>query len=124
MNVVYINCSSAPYIDDIENSLKLFESRTKRTLDAVVGQRVQLAESGRRDGSIIRCSACFGAPFPVRSVADWDRLRPLHRVPVGDKYDWNDKTRVKWLYPVRSVVPCSPFPVPEGVPHGRARLEY
>lgn len=45
---VYINCSSAPYIDDMLHRRKLYETRTRRTLDAVVGRSVFLCESGRK----------------------------------------------------------------------------
>lgn len=126
--VVFINCSSAPYIDMMcrryrGRPFKALETRSRRTLDAVVGRSVLLTETGRGT-STVRASAVFGAPFPVRSRAEWDRLRPLHRVPVGSRYDWTDKTRVKWLYPVLESVPFpSPFHPSEGVRHGYVWME-
>jgi len=123
--VVYINCSSSPFIDDIMRRRKLYETRTKRTLDAVVGRSVFLADSGRRGGSVVLCSARFGEPIEVRSRELWETLRPVHRVPVGDPYDWTDKTRVKWLYPVLDVAPVPvPFHPPEGHRYGYTWMEY
>ena len=76
-------------------------------------------------GSVVLCSARFGEPFPVRSRELWETLRPVHRVPVGDPYDWTDKTRVKWLYPVLDVAPVPvPFHPPEGRRYGYTWMEY
>lgn len=123
--VVYINCSSAPYIDDMLHRRKLYETRTRRTLDAVVSRPVFLCESGRKGPSVVRCSARFGDPLEIRFRELWEALRPVHRVPVGSRYDWNDKTRVKWLYPVYDVIPVpAPFIPPEGVRHGLTWMEY
>ena len=124
MTVVWINCSSAPYIDMINQRQKLYETRNRRTLDPVIGRPVFLCESGRRGPSVVRSSARFGEPFAVRSREQWEALRPVHRVPAGSPYDWTDKTRVKWLYPVLDVVPVPvPFIPPEGTRYGRTWME-
>ena len=68
--------------------------------------------------AVIRSARC------VRSREQWDALRSLHRVPVGNPYDWQDDTRVKWLYELTDLRRLRPFKVPESVRHGRVWMEY
>ena len=122
--IVFINCSSAPYISDILNGLKLYETRSSNTLRAVIGQRVMLAETGH-GAPIVRASAVICAPFIVYDSLTWDNYRGETCVPVGSKHDWNDDTKHKYLYRLKDVKPCGPFTVPAGgVRHGRVWTEY
>lgn len=121
--VVYINCQRVPFVDLIMEQLKLDETRTRNTLRAVVGQRVLLAETGHGP-AVCRCYAVIREPVPVRSRKEWNRLRSRHRVPSGSRYDWQPGTKVKYLYPVSGVIPCSPFMPLEGVRHGYVWMEY
>ena len=122
--VVYVNCSSSPFIDDMMNRKKLFETRTKDTLHHVVNRSVLLAETGRRP-SLVRCAARFGRPTMVSVPLLWDMFRPYTRVPEGSEYDWKPGTVSKWLYPVQYIAPVPvPFHPPEGVRHGLTWMEY
>lgn len=123
--IVFINCATTPYIDDIMLQRKTCETRTRNTLRALVGSRVLLAETGTRsDGPLVRCSARIVSAVPVYTRSAWSAFRPLHRVPAGSAYDWTDTTRVKWLYQLSDVQPVAPFTAPPGTRHGRVWMEY
>ena len=123
MYVIGINSSSAPFMADIGARLKVLETRGKNMLGRYVGQRVILAET-RQGGYMAMYSAVIRSARPVTSREDWDALRPLHRVPEGNRYDWKDSTRVKWVYEIANLRRLRPFRVPEGVRHGRVCMEY
>ena len=121
--VVFINCSQFPYIDMIMLRRKVYETRSRRTLDALIGRRVYLAETGDRSGPIVRCSAVIRSVAVVRSASIWQRLRPWHCVPAGCAYDWTDGTKVKYMYELRGVRCVAPFRPAEGKRHGRVWME-
>lgn len=122
MFVVWINSSSAPFMDDIGALLKRFETRSRDMLGFTVGQRVILAESknGKR---LALYSVVIRSVRQVFSQEQWDTLRPLHRVPVGNRYDWKPDTKVKYLYELSGLRRLRPFRVPEGIPRGRTGTE-
>lgn len=123
--VVFINCRQAPFLDDIEAFQKTAETRSRNTLGCLVGQRVILAETGRKTPRLARCSVIIDSVQAVRSREAWEALRPVHRVPAGSKYDWHPWTKVKYLYHLSGLyVFPRPFSVPEGVRHGRTWMEY
>jgi len=94
-------------------------------LHALTGMRILIAETGRRNITLVRCSAVITSEHAVRSREDWERLRPFHCVPSGSAFDWTPDTRVKWLYELSDVEPIrNLFRCPEGVRHGRTWLEY
>jgi len=122
MKALFINCSVAPFIDDIIALRKPYETRSRNTLRALIDQHVMLTETGRPE-KLCRAAARIGTPLIVRSAEEWNRLRPLHRVPEGSKYDWQPWTKVKYMYPVTDVHAVAPFTPPEGVRHGRVWME-
>lgn len=122
--VVWINSSSAPFLDDICARLKPFETRSRNMLQSLVGQRVIFAESAR-GARLARCSAVIRSVFTVTSREQWEVLRPLHRVPVGNMYDWKPGTKIKYLYELSNIRILRPFRIPgKGIPHGRSWFEY
>lgn len=122
--VVWINSSSAPFLDDICARLKPFETRSRDMLGSLKGQRVIFAESAR-GARLARCSAVIRSVLTVTSREQWEALRPLHRVPVGNIYDWKPETKIKYLYELASIRILRPFRIPEeGIPHGRSWFEY
>lgn len=123
MYVIGINSASAPFMADIGARRKPLETRGRNTLGRYVGQRVILAET-RQGGYLAMYSAVLRSARPVRSREDWEALRPLHRVPEGNRYDWQEGTRVRWVYEITSLRRLRPFMVPEGVRHGRTCMEY
>lgn len=123
ISVVFINCSRFPFIAWILAGLKVYETRSRDTLRALVGQRVLIAETGRGGRPVVRCS-CVIDHSMICDRGAFRKLRHLHRVPVGSDYDWNEKTRKKVLYRLVDVQPVAPFIPPEGVRHGRVWMEY
>lgn len=123
--ILFINCSSAPYVSDILNGLKLYETRSRDMLRSLVGRRVLLAETGKAGLPVVRGSAVVCAPLRVGDPCTWDNYRPETRVPRGGKHDWNyATTRSKYLYYLKDVERLNPFTPPEGVRHGRVWMEY
>ena len=121
--VVGINSSSAPFMADIGAGRKRIETRNRNMLGGIVGRRVILAET-KQGGYLAMYSVVIRSARPVTSREEWDRLRPLHMVPEGSKYDWKPYTRVKWVYEITALRRLKPFMVPEGVRHGRTSMEY
>ena len=122
MFVVWINSSSAPFMDDIGALLKRLETRNRDMLGFLVGQRVILAES-KNGQRLARYSVVIRSARQVFSRDEWDALRPLHRVPVGNQYDWKPGAKVKYLYELSDLRRIRPFRVPEGIPRGRTGTE-
>lgn len=121
--VIGINSSTAPFMADIGALLKTLETRSRDMLSRFVGQRVILAET-RQGGYLALYSVVIRSARDIRSREQWEALRPLHRVPVGNIYDWKPGTRVKWVYELSGLRRLHPFLVPEGVRHGRTWMEY
>lgn len=121
--VVFINCKEIPFVDLIMQGKKIFETRNRNTLGALVGRRVLIAETGHGK-PIVRCSAEFYNPTVVHEKQWWEWFRESTCVTNGSKHDWNDNTKCKWLYPIGYVEPVYPFVVPEGKRHGRVWMEY
>lgn len=121
--VVFINCRRYPFIELIRLHMKLYETRTRNTLAALVGQRVILAETGR-GRPLAGCMATIGAPIVASSRSAWETARAACCVEPGSTYDWKPETKVKYLYPLLDVAPLAPFRVPEGPRHGRVWMEY
>ena len=121
--VVFINCSLFPFLAWILSGRKVYETRTRDTLRALVCCRVLLAETGRGGRPVVRCSCVIDHSITCDRGA-FRALRRLHMVPARSAYDWQPSTRKKVLYRLIDVQPVSPFPVPEGVRHGRVWMEY
>ena len=121
--VVFINCSLFPFLTWIRSGRKLYETRSRDTLRALVGQRVYLAETGRSGRPIVRCSCVIDHSMTV-DAGCWHSLRSMHCVPFGSAYDWQQDTKKKVLYRLTDVQPVAPFPAPEGLRHGRVYMTY
>lgn len=120
--IVFINCSSAPYIDKIMNGNKIYETRTRNTLKSLVGKTVLLCETGNGK-SIVRCSARIVKAFPVTSYYEWNMFREYTCIPFRSPHEWTEKTKIKWLYEIDSVRPLVPFIPRPGFRHGRVWME-
>lgn len=122
--VIFINCKSAPFIDDIINGRKVFETRSVNSLRSLVGKRVLICQTGKGK-SMVRCSARIVNAFPVSSFHEWDMFRYYTRVPVNSPFDWKPNTKTKWLYELSNVITeAVPFHPAAGVRHGRTWMEY
>lgn len=122
--VLFINCKSAPFVDDIINGNKIYETRSVNSLRSLVGKRVLICQTGKGK-SMVRCSARIVNAFPVSSFHEWDMFRDYTCVRSDSTYEWKPGTKVKWLYELSSVIIESvPFHPADGVRHGRVWMEY
>lgn len=122
--VLFINCSSFPFVDEIIKGNKIFETRSRDSLRFLVGKRVMICQTGTGK-SLVRCSARIVNAFPVSSFHEWDMFRDYTIVPALGPYDWKHDTKVKWLYELSNVIIESvPFHPAPGFRHGRVWMEY
>ena len=122
--VIFINCTTEPYIDDIMGRLKEYETRNRNTLGRFLGERVLLAETGH-GLPLIKCSAVIDQIISVSTKEDWEEYLEMTWVPVGSKHDWQPNTKIKWLYHLSDVQPVKPFRLPPSCRrHGRVWAEY
>lgn len=122
-SIVFINCKKFPFVTEIMDYLKQYETRTRNTLGRFLGERILIAETGK-GRPLVRCSAVIDEIISVRSREEWERYLELTWVPVGSSYDWQPDTKVKWLYHMTDIHPVEPFIPSEGRRHGRVWMEY
>lgn len=124
MPVVFINCKRYPFVDMIMDGRKIVETRTANTLKALVGQRIMIAETGKGK-PVVRCAATIAHVYKCSSREDWYRSWGFYTgIEPGSDYDWNDNTKIKYLYHLKNVTPCPEFTPPEGKRHGRVWMEF
>ena len=122
--VIFINCKQHPFIKEIMNGQKWYETRTSDTLGRFAGQRVLLAETGN-GRPVVRCSAVISTPITVSNPWTWNTFyRELSCIPKGSAYDWKPDTTVKHCYYLSEVQPITRAFVPEGKRHGRIWMEH
>ena len=121
--ILFINCSKHPFVQEIMNRQKLFETRTRQTLRALVGQTVMIAETGKGK-PVVRCTANVAGVVEIRTLADFEKYRDQVCIPSGSDFDWKDTTNVKYLYKLENVAKVDPFVPAEGIRHGRVWMEY
>lgn len=122
--VVFINCSTHDFIDDIITGKKLYETRTKNTLQCLIGKRVYLCETGKGK-RLVKCTAIISEVITVKDRHTWEMYRDNLSIDPGSDFDWKDDTTVKYLYRMESVyrLPVPFIPV-DGVMHGRVFMDY
>lgn len=121
MNGMYINCRAWPFIAWILSGAKLYETRTRNTLRALVGQRVALIETGTGHTPTVRGYATIASAERVE-YSDTE-ARKAARI-LGTSYDIRPDG-AKVFYLLADVQPCTPYPVPaDRVNHGRAWTTY
>lgn len=119
--VIFINCKQYPFVQQIINGNKIYETRNIDTLGRFIGDRVLLAETG--NGSpVVKCVATISESIAVYTANEWRAYITKEDVPTGSGYDWNQDTRKKVLYRLTDVCPVAPF-IPEGKRHGRTWME-
>lgn len=115
---IFINCSSARFIDAILTRAKLYETRPRKTLHCLVGRRVYLIETGTSARAKIRGSAVISGAVLIRP----DNVPARKAAGIyGTPYDIRPG-RAKWFYRLTRVRPLKhPLPVPDTREnHGRA----
>lgn len=125
--VIFINCRKYPFIQQIMNLEKLYETRTKNTMkklmESHLGERFLLAETGSGN-PLVRCSAVIDHIIAVYTRSEWEKYLP-DTMTKGTDYDWQQDTKVKWLYQLKDIQPVDPFRLPQSCRrHGRIWAEY
>ena len=124
MNVIFINCQVEPFVQDIMDYLKQYETRNRNTLGRFLGERILIAETGH-GSPLVKCIATIDEIISLTTKEDWDEYLEVTYVPVGSKYDWQQDTKKKWLYHLTDIRPVKPFRLPKDCPrHGRVSAEY
>lgn len=121
--VVFINCKEQPFVDQILSGDKLYETRTRNTLGRLLGERILIAETGRGK-PIVRASAVITSRIAVYAPHCWKRYLKDACIAPGSRYDWQEDTKVKWLYKLTDVQKVDPFILPDSCRrHGRVWAE-
>ena len=121
--IVYINCSLFPFVAWIMAGKKLYETRNRNTLKALIGKRVYIAITGGKK-AVVACSATIESLTIVESKKAFNSFRKQTMIQSGSLFDWKPETKKKYLYKLSNVVPVVAFPVPENVVrHGRVYCE-
>ena len=122
--IIFINCKKAPFVDFIIGGAKRYETRTKNTLGRFLGEPVLLAETGH-GRPVVKALAVIDEIISIRDKETWDEYKDCSwLVPPGSEYDWQPDTKVKWLYYLKDIIPCTPFVPKEGRRHGQVWMEY
>ena len=121
--IVFINCRQYPFIDEIIQGSKQYETRTRNTLAGLLGKKVLLAETGNGK-SIVKCSAVIRTYIKVTSAEQFEQMRTRTQIDKGSAYDWTEGTQVKYLYELANVRSFGSFVPKEGKRHGRVWMEY
>ena len=122
--VIFINCKTEPFVNDIMCYLKEYETRNRNTLGRFIGERVLLAETGHGT-PLVKCSAVIDQIISVTTEEGWNAYAEATWIPYGSKYDWKPDTKVKWLYHLTDIRPVDPLRLPSSCRrHGRVWAEY
>lgn len=121
--IVFINCRRVPFVDQIMNLLKLYETRSRNTLGKLIGMQILIAETGHGK-PVVKCSAVIRSIIAVYTPEAYEKYRSGTCVLVDSDYDWKQNTKVKYLYELADVHQVEPFVPPEGIRHGYVWMEY
>lgn len=115
---IFINCRRAQFVDEILARAKIFETRTRKMLHSLIGQRVYLIETGTGPRAKIRGSAVISGAVlvPFEDVS----ARKAAGI-YGTSYDIRPGS-AKWFYRLSAVRALKrPVTVPDQREnHGRA----
>ena len=100
---INVNQGGSSFADKIISGEKKFETRESDSLRAYVGKRVGIIRTGEGKAKAIG-DVTLGEPIVVSSPEEFAKLRDLHLVPEGSKFDIK-KGGVKYLYPIENPVP-------------------
>lgn len=122
MPIVFINCALFPFVEQILNRQKLYETRNRNTLKSLIEQRVYIAMTGKGKRPVVMGTAVIKSVIRIDSIEQYERYRKYTCVLPGSCFDFTGKP--KYLYRLTAVKRCKPFIPVDGVRHGRVWLEY
>lgn len=121
--IIFVNCKKHPFVENIIGGLKQYETRTRNALGRFLGEPILIAETGH-GRPVVKAYAVIDEIISVHTQEAWEEYLEATWIPVGSSYDWQPNTKVKWLYHLKDVIPCTPFIPPEGRRHGRVWMEF
>lgn len=120
---IFINDRHARFTEMILDEAKLYETRTRRTLHRLVGQRVAIIRTGKGPAQIVGYATITGC-IECNSLHDYEPYRNQCKL-AGTPFEWHSDTVHKYLYRIESIERCDPYPVPDDViRHGRTYVEF
>lgn len=117
MKAMFVNEDSYPFAELMGAGFKTAETRSRKMLSALVGERVAIVSTKRsRKPLIIGFVDVTEERFCLM-----DEVREQTKVAKGSKYDAD----YKWCYFLKNSVRCNPFPLPSSaIRHGRSWCEF
>lgn len=120
---IYINDHCANFTGMILDGIKTYETRTRRTLHRLIGQRVAIIRTGKGPAQIVGYATITGC-IECHSAAEYDKYMEQCKLS-GTPFEWNQDTTSKYLYRIEYVERCEPYQVPTNViKHGRTYVEF
>ena len=111
------------YADLIVSGVKLFETRNRNMLSALIGKRVAIIRTRRGKKPVIvgQADIEYGYFF---TAEEFDKCRDLTCIPEGSMYDCHGKG--KWLYKMGNPWKAdTPVELPaSAIRHGRSWCEF
>ena len=119
---IFVNGDGVPYARAIAGGYKPIETRSRDMLRPLIGQRVDVIETGRHHRPrIVGRVTITGAEFIPAEL--FDSYRELTLIPPGSRYDCHG--RGKWFYSLADAEACAPRELPaDAIRHGRSWAEY
>ena len=118
MKAMFVNSKEVPYASLIVAGDKVFETRSRNMLSALVGERVAVVETGRGVPMVVGYVNVVSASHYNHFTA-CDAYEFTY-VPGHSKYASN-----QWFYRLSEPKRCSPYPLPSSaVRHGRSWCEF
>ena len=99
---INVNQGGSSFADKIISGEKKFETRESDSLRSYVGKRVGIIRTGEGKAKAIG-DVTLGEPIVISSPEEFAKLRDLHLVPEGSKFDIKEGG-VKYLYPIENPV--------------------
>ena len=124
--VVFINCRKHPFCDSILYGFKTFETRTRNTLGCLVGKNCLFCETGTKKQPVSRFYATIDYVIRVDSKEQFEQYRKQCDIMPGSDYDWNNDTKVKYLYHLTDITGEDEYHMTFSKEHrhGRTWAEY
>lgn len=117
MKVIFVNEDENPFAEWIVDGFKTVETRNKRMLSALVGERVAIASTMKNSKPVI-------LGYVDVKAERWcaiEYMREETRIPENSKYN----AHFKWCYFLKNPERCYPYIVPtDAVRHGRSWCEF
>ena len=118
---IFVNNRDVPYADLIAAGKKLYETRSRNMLRALIGRRVAVVRTGCGSPEIIGFVNIDGADYFAHD--SFENIRDLTMIPKNSKYD--DGGNGKWCYKLSAAHALeTPIPLPKNIiRHGRSWCE-